>query len=120
VARRVGADLTDDERALLASGLCEWGGPATPTDDIAILIGFESVQTLYAEGRSIARDIRSGEPLTPANWRRALLATELVFGSDLIGSGADWSATTGFTDEESIRLLRNVQRKLARIARDTL
>jgi hypothetical protein len=111
------AELTDEERAFLARGLREWGGPAAPTDDVARLLGFESVRALYDEGGVIASRIRSCEPLTPADWRRALLATELVFASDLIGSGVDWPTTTGFTDEESIRLLRSVQRKLASIAR---
>lgn len=117
VPELVGVDLTDDERALLASGLREWGGPATPTDDIANLLGFTNVQALHDERPLIARIIGSGEPLAAADWRRALLATEVVFASDLIGSGADWSATTGLTDDESIRLLRSVQRTLGRITR---
>jgi hypothetical protein len=59
-----------------------------------------------------------GQPLTPADWRRALLATELAFASDVLGSGVEWSTTTGWRDDETIRCLRNIQRKLARIARD--
>jgi hypothetical protein len=118
VGERVRVDLTDDERELLARGLFEWGGPASPTNEIARLLGFADVEALNDAGGSIARNIQSGEPLTPADWRRALLATELVFASDLIGSGVDWPMTTGFTDEDSIRLLRSVQRKLARLARE--
>jgi hypothetical protein len=78
---------------------------------------FANVQALHDEGGAIVRSIRSREPLTPAGWRRALLATELVFASDLIGSGVDWPTTTGFTDQESIRILRSIQRKLASITR---
>jgi hypothetical protein len=117
MSERVGADLTDDERAFLASGLREWGGPAAPSDETARFIGFEDVETLLAEGASLARRVRSGEPLAPPDWHRALLATELVFASDLIGSEVEWQTTTGFTDDESIRLLRSVQRKLAGAAR---
>jgi hypothetical protein len=96
---RVDAALTQDERAILACGLIEWGGPATPTDAIAHLLGFADVQELHGEGGRIARALRSGEALTPGDWRRALMATELVFASDLVGSGTDWSITTAFSDE---------------------
>lgn len=114
---RVHVDLTQDERTILERGLIEWGGPAKPTDGIARLLGFTDVQALHDEGRRIADALRSGEALTPSDWRRALLSTELVFASDLVGSGGDWSITTGFSDEKTIRLLRSVQRKLlARIA----
>ena len=114
---RVDIDLTKDERTILEWGLIEWGGPASPTDEIARLLGFTDVRTLHEEGRKIADAVRSGEALTPSDWRRALLSTELVFASELVGSGSDWSITVGFSDEKTIRLLRSVQRKLlARIA----
>lgn len=116
---RVDADLTKHERAILACGLIEWGGPAKPTDEIARVLGFTDVRALHDEGRRIARALRSGEALTPTDWRRALLATELVFASDLVGSGMDWWVTTGFGDEATVRLLRSVQRKLVSIARQT-
>ncbi|MEM9204186.1 MAG: hypothetical protein AAGC53_21310, partial [Actinomycetota bacterium] len=35
--------------------------------------------------------------------------TEFVFISNVFGSGRDWHITTGFSDEDSIRLLREVQ-----------
>lgn len=41
-----------------------------------------------------------------------LLATEIVFASDVIGAGLDWIHTTGLSDGESIALLRSVQRKV--------
>ena len=43
-----------------------------------------------------------------------LLATEIVFVSDLAGSGVEWQTTTGRDDETTIRTLRVIQRKLAR------
>jgi hypothetical protein len=54
----------ETERAILASGLLEWGGPATPTDELARLLGFADVQSQYNKGRAIAWALRSGEPLT--------------------------------------------------------
>jgi hypothetical protein len=111
------ADLTDAERELLMRGLLEWGGPAAPTNEIANLIGFADVRTLYHEGGVIARRIRAGDSLAPRDWRRALLATEIAFASDPVGSGVEWPTTTGIPDGESIRLLRSVQRRLGRIIR---
>jgi hypothetical protein len=111
MSERLPANLTEEERALLARGLREWGGPAAPTDEVAHLLGFSNVQALYDEGSSIASSLQAGEPLTRVDWRRALMATELVFASDVIGSGVDWLTTTGLTDEETIGLLRSVQRK---------
>ena len=113
MAELLRTDLTRDERRLLVSGLHGWGGPAKPTPEIAKLIGFADVEELREQGSVIARQIKAREPLSAADWRRALLATEIVFASDLVGSGIDWEATTGLHDEESIRLLRAVQRKLA-------
>ncbi|SCL60301.1 hypothetical protein GA0070606_3249 [Micromonospora citrea] len=57
------------------------------------------------------------EPLTGSQWRKLLLSTEIVFASDVVGSGCDWSITTGLSDEETIKLLRVVQRKVARALR---
>ena len=120
-ARRVHVDLTQEERATLSAALIDWAEPAAPTDEIARLLGFADVQALWDAGRRIANDLRSGEALTPTDWRRALFATDLVFASDLVGSGLDWSSTSGFADERTIQLLRSIQRKLllARALTDT-
>src|SRR5215213_9237226 len=60
VGERVRVDLTDDERELLARGLFEWGGPASPTNEFARLLGFADVEALNDAGGSIARNIQSG------------------------------------------------------------
>ncbi|MFJ6406984.1 hypothetical protein ACIQK9_15900 [Streptomyces hydrogenans] len=44
-----------------------------------------------------------------------VLAAEIVFVSDLAGSGVEWRTTTGRDDESTIRTLRVIQRKLARV-----
>lgn len=109
---RAAYNLTDDERELLWRGLLEWGGPASPTNSMAVAMGFRDVKDLLKEGSRIRADISEGRPLTYADWRRALLATEIVFASDVVGSGVDWSTTTGLEDEETIRMLRSIQRKI--------
>lgn len=104
--------LTDSERRLLRAGLLEWGGPARCTDDMAVAMGFESVDDLFAEGDRIRQALEKREPLSRTDWIRTLLATEVVFASNVLGSGHDWSITTGLSDQESVVLLRSVQAKI--------
>ncbi|WP_378730733.1 hypothetical protein [Nocardia brasiliensis] len=110
----VAVDLSDDERDVLRCGLGEWGGPARSTEALAVAMGFASVADLYEQGRRLRAALSSNEPLSAADWRRTLAATEIVFASDVFGSGVEWSITTGFRDEETIRILRGLQRKLNR------
>ncbi|WP_369746077.1 hypothetical protein [Paenarthrobacter sp. AMU7] len=79
---------------------------------MALAMGFRDVADLFAEGERIAGFIRDGQSLTKADWRRALLATEIVFVSSTVGVGLDWSVVTGYQDDETIRILRAIQRKL--------
>jgi hypothetical protein len=110
-------NLSFEERELLRRGLLEWGGPAADcTEKMAVAIGFRDVADLLSEGHRIADDLLAGRSLTTSDWRRALLATEVVFVSDVLGSGIDWSITTGLKDDETIRMLRSVQRKLGGVS----
>ena len=104
--------LTEEERTVLRAGLIEWGGPARCTEEMASALGFASVSDLHEKTHVMASAVATGSPLTQVDWVRALLATEVVFASDVIGSGLDWSITTGLTDEETIRHLRGLQRKI--------
>jgi len=78
---------------------------------------FDNAAALLVEARRLSPLIRSGQPLSRRDWRRTLIATEIVFASDVFGSGGDWSTTTGFSDEDTIRILRSLQRKIARSVR---
>ncbi|GAB3572115.1 hypothetical protein GCM10027405_38730 [Arthrobacter alkaliphilus] len=109
---KVEVNLTDEERKVLWRGLLEWGGPAQCTEAMALAMGFRGVTDLLDEGKRIADDLRAGRALTKSDWRRALLATEIVFASDVLGSGIDWSITTGMDDCETVTILRSLQRKL--------
>jgi hypothetical protein len=78
-------------------------------------MGFQSSEDLRrVKGRELCDALRLGEDLTQGDWRRTLLATELVFVSDVVGAGTDWQATTGLSDEETIKVLRAIQRKIGR------
>jgi hypothetical protein len=104
--------LSEDERALLRAGLNEWGGPARCTEEFAVAMGFESVADLFATGDRIGDAIVAGVPLSRTDWTRALLATEVVFASNVIGSGWDWQATTGLNDQATLGMLRSLQLRM--------
>src|SRR6266550_6299637 len=104
--------LTPDERALLMRGLSEWGGPAQCSDELAIAMGFAGVQDLSSQADRLRDALNKQAPLRSSDWRRTLVATEIVFASDVFGSALDWPTTTGLSDEKTIRLLREVQRKV--------
>jgi hypothetical protein len=50
-------DLSSDERSMMHWGLLEWGGPASPTDDLARVMGFESVADLHVQSRRMAEAV---------------------------------------------------------------
>jgi hypothetical protein len=109
--------LTVDEVAWLRRALLEWGGPARCGDELAIGMGFEGVQDLLDQCGRLSAALGNGIPISPVDWARVLMAAEIAFVSDLAGSGYEWSTTTGFSDESSIRVLRAIQLKLARVVR---
>ena len=111
----VDAALTEQERYFLQCGLREWGGPARCTDVMAAAMGFTDVTHLLEECHRLRAAVEDGEPLSRWDWSRVLLATEIVFVSNVVGAGWDWSITTGLGDVDTIRVLRAVQRTLATV-----
>ncbi len=106
-------ELSEQELELLRCGLLEWSGPARGTEEFAVAMGFSDLGGLLQDSKRIRARLASGESLEPIDWARALLATEVAFASDVVGSGHEWSITTGFSDETTVRILRSIQRKLA-------
>lgn len=106
--------LNDLERRFLRAALLEWGGPARPTNELAAALGFSSAERMSAEAWYLWERIEAGDALTPSDWRRVLLAAEIVFVSDVVGSGLDWAITSGIPDTEALAVLRGLQRKLPR------
>ncbi len=105
-------DLTARERAFLARGLAEWGGPAHVSEAFAVALGLVDASYSGEVVERLGRSVSAGEPMTLADWQRALGVVELMFASDRFGSGLEWETTTGFGDTESIGLLRDIQRRL--------
>jgi hypothetical protein len=106
--------LTEDEVGLLRSGLNEWGGSANLTDVLAEAIGFTSTDDFFEQSRRVEACLDRGVSMPIDDWRRTLLTTEVVFASDIVGSGIEWETTTGVQDATALQLLRSLQRKLAR------
>jgi hypothetical protein len=106
--------LTDSEVRLLRRALGEWGGSARCSDQLAFGMGFSDARDLLDQCRILSRALGDDDPIKPVNWARTLLAAEIVFVSDLAGSGVEWQTTTGLSDEATLPILRAIQRKLAR------
>ncbi|SOD72553.1 hypothetical protein SAMN05892883_1939 [Jatrophihabitans sp. GAS493] len=106
--------LDDRERRFLRAALLDWGGPARPTDELATTMGFTSAESLSREAWALWGRIEAGDALTIQEWRQVLLAVEIVFASDVVGSGLDFRITSGIPDEEAIKILRGLQRRLPR------
>lgn len=113
-AERIAVELSAAEKRVLRAGLLDWGGPASPTDTLAKALGFSSAEEIAPEAWALWHEIERASSLTVEDWRRVLLAVEVVFISDVVGSGLDWRHTSGLTDEETVGILRGLQRKLPR------
>jgi hypothetical protein len=109
----VDVDLSAEERELLWQGLHQWGGPTRPTDAIASVIGFPSVDAMHVEKKPIMERLRAGQPLSKRDWERALVAIEIVFASSYYGAAGDWEIVSTWDDDRTLRVLRGIQRKLA-------
>lgn len=109
--------LAEVEIGLLQRALLEWGGPARCGDEMAVALGFSGFTDLLGRSDELRALMAEDAPIPGADWARILLASEIVFISDLSGSGVDWSVTTGLTDEATVVMFRSVQRKLAPVVR---
>ena len=105
--------LSSEEVQLLRRVLLEWGGPARCSDEMAVGMGFGSYRDLLQKCRSLRIELDTDHPIEPVDWARVLLAAEVVFVSDLMGSGVDWATTSGLDDATTVTRLRVIQRKLA-------
>ena len=75
-------------------------------------LGFADVLDFYRVTRRLEEVLRERTDLSSREAVRALVATEIAFVSDFFGAGVEWSIVTGLSDEETISILRRLQRKL--------
>lgn len=96
------------------NGLRQWGGPVRCTETMAIAMGWDGVADLHHQRRRLCDALAEDGPLTIRDWTRVLLATEIVFVSDVVGAGTEWQAVTGLEDDRTLGVLRALQVKLPR------
>ncbi|MGI8667207.1 MAG: hypothetical protein ACR2N4_14465 [Jatrophihabitans sp.] len=113
----VEVDLDDGQVELLQAALFEWGGSAKATNKLAQSMGFTDADDLFHGAQRLCEAIRNRQPLSRRDWTRTLIATEVVFASDVLGSGVEWSIVTGLNDSESLAVLRTIQRRLVGVRR---
>jgi len=105
-------ELTHAERQLLCAGVGQWGGPAEVSERLAVALGFADVADFDAETLRLSQALGGDAELSPRDAVRALVATEVVFASDVLGAGVEWETVTGYSDTETISILRDLQGKL--------
>jgi hypothetical protein len=110
-------DLSPVERRVLRNGIHQWLGPARCTDAVAVAIGFGSAAFVSDHVSRLLSLLDRNAPMPAADWRRLLISAEIMFRSGVLGCGLDWSIVTGLTDQETIVVLRGLERKLGSIVR---
>jgi hypothetical protein len=108
----VDIDLSDEEWNLLYKGVLELGGPTALDDVISRAIGYRDAAELHEHWSTLLHAVKERRALSPRDWRRAQIATEVTFASGYYGAASDWEVCSMLDDATSIRLLRQVQRKL--------
>jgi hypothetical protein len=105
-------DLSDDEWNLLSQGVLQLGGPTALDDAISRAIGYENTAELLDHWATLLAEVKARRPLSRRDWRRAQIATEITFASGYYGAASDWEICSMLDDASTIKLLRQVQRKL--------
>jgi len=106
----VDVELTDDERQLLASALNEYLGPALGAPVLTPLIGLASETEFIPLVTGLMAAIEHREALSDLDWARALVLTEISWGSSLLGAGIEFASS--MRDDKAAPLMRSLQYKL--------
>lgn len=107
-------DLTEGERRLLRDGTFHWFGPAHASEELAKAMGFGSLENLKRDIGILSDAIMSRKALSHRDWTRALLSTEILFSSLVMGAAWDWEiiSSLGVSDAENLKILRLLQQRL--------
>ncbi|SDD15675.1 hypothetical protein [Glycomyces harbinensis] len=101
-----------EEREFFARALEESSGPAHISNALAAFIGFADADSMVKRCEELANQVRQYDRIDETDLARSQLACEILFSSDIHGSGLDWEATSGFDDRDAIQLLRQIQVKM--------
>ncbi|GAA2469815.1 DUF2716 domain-containing protein [Winogradskya humida] len=107
--------LTRAERELLRAGVMEWERPEGDRAEVVRLLGYGDRQELQSDVVRLAGLLASDRSASRRDCRRLLLATELAFASETLGWARDWEADTGYTDHDTVTVLRDIQERIAGI-----
>ncbi len=110
-------NLTEAERELLAAGVGQWGGPASPTHALAVALGVADVPTLLKRADTVHDVLQSNAEVSDDDLVFALQSTEINFASDRFGAGVEWATVTGYDDLSTVTMLRAIQIKLVGLGR---
>ena len=104
----VAIDLDDDERELMVQAMNEYFKSAKGgIPFLALLFRVSGVEEFHALVWRLLESVDNKEPLSPFDWTRALLLTEIAWASDLVGSGIEFAKVR--SDAEVMPLLRLIQ-----------
>ena len=110
----VAVDLTELEREFIWRVLFEWHGSASrkrpPLEVLGVPLN-DPAQFGQLLDR-LQNAVKNGSPLSDFDWARVLFLTEITWASSLLGAGSDFDTITGISDQDGIRLLRALQRKI--------
>jgi hypothetical protein len=109
---KVDIELRDEERSLFVQGLGVWEGAAHPSPSQIVAFGFNNVFELGTGASQLAKDIAGGKTLARRDWNLALILIEVGFSSMVQGASYDWEIVSGFSDLETLTILRSIQKKL--------
>jgi hypothetical protein len=112
-------DLTDAEHQLLFHGINEYSGLAKYGKTVlAPLFGASTTDEFDATLHRLRAAVEDCEALSDLDWARALLLTEISWGSDLLGAGSEFE--TNIDDDKALPLLRSLQYKISNSQRRQL
>jgi hypothetical protein len=106
----VGVELADDERQLLVLALNEYLGPALGAPLLTPLVGLAAETEFIPLVTRLMTSIEQREALSDLDWARALVLTEISWGSSLLGAGIEFASS--MRDEKAAPLMRSLQYKL--------
>ena len=103
-------ELTEDERRLLVLALNEYLGPALGAPLLTPLVGLAAETEFIPLVTRLMTAIEQREALSDLDWARALVLTEISWGSSLLGAGIEFASS--MRDEKAAPLMRSLQYKL--------
>ena len=105
--------LSGSEREFVIAALLQ--APGHCSDELARALGFLDANDCSLPANRYIQSLRLLKIPPIGEWRRILSIVEIMFCSEVFGSGIEWELITGISDSESLRNLRAIQSRLVAI-----